>query len=252
VDDSVGDVLHVRRKLAGSEITGVFGSLLLHLLLFSAAVLAANRHPQPMALPFIAIKFAPLPAAVAPRLPAAQAIVTSRPPQQSIEQPKIEQPIVETVKPLPKSVSTKTVPLSAFGKSTKRGEEKQGLPPAAAPPPPTAAPAPATSSAAAVPAVGSAGVSGLEGGDFPYTIYIERMRTLVAGKWFRPQASDALTSVYFIIDRDGAIRDARIESPSGNGTFDRAALRAVLEASPLPPLPFGYTGSYLGVHLTFH
>ena len=40
-------------------------------------------------------------------------------------------------------------------------------------------------------------------------------------------------------------------STSGNGTFDRAALRAVMEASPLPPLPFAYNGTFLGVHLTF-
>ena len=55
----------------------------------------------------------------------------------------------------------------------------------------------------------------------------------------------------FVIDRDGALRDAAIESESGNGTFDRAALRAVMESSPLPPLPFGYAGTSLNVHLTF-
>ena len=27
--------------------------------------------------------------------------------------------------------------------------------------------------------------------------------------------------------------------------------RAVLETSPLPPLPFAYSGTFLGVHLTF-
>jgi TonB family protein len=247
VDDLVADVLVARRKLAGSEVTGVFGSILLHLLLFSAAVAAAHRHPQAMATPFIAIKFAPMPAAAALQSPKRVKAPGPAPPA-----PKIEQPIVELPKPLPaKSVSSKTVPISPFGKSTKKGEEKQGLVPAVAPSPVsgTAALAPPK----AVPAVGSAGVTGLEGGDFPYTIYIERMRTLIAGKWFRPQASaESLTSVYFIIDRDGAIRDAKIEASSGDGTFDRAALRAVLEASPLPPLPFGYTGSYLGVHLTFH
>jgi len=247
VDDLVADVLVARRKLAGSEITGIFGSILLHLLLFSAAVAAAHRHPQAMATPFIAIKFAPMPAAAALQSPKRVKAPSPAPPA-----PKIEQPIVETPKPLPaKSVSSKTIPLSAFGKSKKKGEEKQGLAPAVAPSPaPSAVPA---NPGLAVPAIGSAGVTGLEGGDFPYTIYIERMRTLIAGKWFRPQASgESLTSIYFVIDRDGAIRDAKIERPSGDGIFDRAALRAVLEASPLPPLPFGYTGSYLGVHLTFH
>jgi periplasmic protein TonB len=250
MDDRVADVLAVRRKLAGSEITGIAGSLLLHLLILCAAVLVARQHPQPIAVPFIAIKFAPIPAA-AGRVPKKQQkLPSAAPPPAKVEQPKIEQPVVETAKPLPeKSLSSRTVPISPFGKSTKKGEEKQGLAPAVAPSPA----APAAHPGVAIPAIGSAGVSGLEGGDFPYTIYIERMRTLIAGKWFRPQAaSEALASVYFIIDRDGAIRDAKVESPSGDGTFDRAALRAVLEASPLPPLPFGYAGSYLGVHLTFH
>jgi len=57
--------------------------------------------------------------------------------------------------------------------------------------------------------------------------------------------------VRFIIDRDGTIRDVTTEISSGSGLFDRAALRAVIEASPLPPLPYGYSGTYLGVHLKF-
>jgi outer membrane biosynthesis protein TonB len=32
---------------------------------------------------------------------------------------------------------------------------------------------------------------------------------------------------------------------------DRAALRAVVSSSPLPPLPTEYGGSQLGVHLKF-
>ena len=94
-------------------------------------------------------------------------------------------------------------------------------------------------------------MTGIEG-DFPYTIYIDRMKTLIGQRWLRPQTgSGIVATVSFVIDRDGAIRDAKNEILSGNGTFDRAALRAVLEASPLPPLPFGYNGTYLGVHLTF-
>jgi len=100
--------------------------------------------------------------------------------------------------------------------------------------------------------VGATGVTGLEGGDFPYTVYIDRMRTLIGSRWLRPQAtSGEAATVYFVIDRDGTSRDAKLETQSGNGTFDRAALRAVLESSPLPPLPFGYSGTYLGVHLNF-
>ena len=144
----------------------------------------------------------------------------------------------------------KTVPLSPFGQSTKKGSEK---PPAPTPhaPPATPAPVPGVASGIDIP-IGAAGVTGLEGGDFPYTIYIDRMKSLIGQRWLRPQVgSGTMATVSFVIDRDGTIRDAKNEISSGNGTFDRAALRAVLEASPLPPLPFAYNGTYLGVHLTF-
>ncbi len=98
---------------------------------------------------------------------------------------------------------------------------------------------------------GSSGVTGLEGGDFPYTIYIDRMRNLIGTHWFRPQSATAVATVHFVINRDGSIRDVTLDASSGNGVFDRAAQRAVVEASPLPPLPFAYSGTYLGVHLTF-
>ncbi len=119
----------------------------------------------------------------------------------------------------PKKIE-KTAPPSPFGKSKKKPAE----------PPPQQPSNPATQQpvAAEVP-IGGAGVT-----------------------WFRPQVGDnASAIVFFAIDRDGTIRDAKIEDASGNGLYDRAALRAVLEASPLPPLPFGYSGTYLGVHLKF-
>jgi protein TonB len=196
---------------------------------------AAAAQPTIQSAPARPMKRAVKPAAIAPVLP------------------QIAQPAVEMPKPAaPVKPSTNTVPLSPFGRSTKKGEEK-AAPPS---PPPVTTPAVTATGTPAVtttlPAVGSSGVTSLEG-TFPFPFYIERMNTLIAGKWFRPPAkSELLTAVYFAIQRDGTIRDAKIEGSSGNPTFDRAALRAVIEASPLPPLPFGYSGSYLGVHLTFH
>jgi TonB family protein len=105
----------------------------------------------------------------------------------------------------------------------------------------------------AEPRVGTAGVTGLEGGPFPFTLYLERMIGRISENWLRPATADgARAQVYFVIERNGTIRDAEIRVRSGNSTFDRAALRAVIDSSPLPPLPHGYTGTYLGVHLTFH
>jgi TonB family protein len=242
MDDRVGDLLAERARLGGGAGAGIAISILLHGSIAAAVIYAAMHATAPKQMSTLNIRFAPMPASVA-----APAPIVSAP----IPAPKklaIPEPVAEPPKPVVKS-EPKTVPLSAFGKSTKKGSET----------PPAPHPQPATPQIAAKPGVvggvdipvGSAGVTGIEG-DFPYTIYIDRMKMLIGQRWLRPQAASGVNAtVAFVINRDGTIRDAKNEILSGNGTFDRAALRAVLEASPLPPLPFGYNGTYLGVHLTF-
>jgi TonB family protein len=168
--------------------------------------------------------------------PAPSAEITPAVQPAPVTEPVVQPALKPVEKPKP---SKKTAPPSPFGKSPKKAAEPV--------PQPVAPSAPAVD----VP-VGGSGVTQLEGGDFPYSIYIERMKTLIGTHWFRPQVGEnSAAIVYFAIDRDGTIRDAKVENASGNGLYDRAALRAVLEASPLPPLPFGYSGTYLGVHLKF-
>jgi TonB family protein len=244
VHDPVAEILHQRSALTGASAPPVVLSAILHALLIGGGVIVARLHPMVNAAAVMTIRFA------SPPLPAAQSFVEPAA-LPAAKAPPIEQPLTAPVKGVsPPKPDSHAVPLSSFGRSTKRGEEKPGQPPAAAPP------STVKSSAAAqpaLPAVGTTGVTSLEGGDFPYTLYIDRMRTLIGTKWFRPAVKgDLVTRIYFVIDRDGTIHDARVESESGNGTFDRAALRAILEASPLPPLPFGYSGTYLGVRLIFH
>ncbi|PYQ61587.1 MAG: hypothetical protein DMF58_04315 [Acidobacteria bacterium] len=232
MDDHVGDILAQRAKLENGAGVAIFFSVLLHAAVTAIAGWTAWHHASSEPTSVMMIRFAQ-PQAVAemrggPPSPAAIAAEDRGAPPQ----------------PKPKPIEKKTAPPSPFGKSTKKPAE----PP---PPPATRNPPPAAPASQEVPVGGSA-VTGLEGGDFPYTLYIERMKTLIGSHWLRPQVGD-LTSgtVYFTIDRDGSIRDARVETLSGNGLYDRAALRAVLETSPLPPLPFGYNGTYLGVHLKF-
>ena len=57
--------------------------------------------------------------------------------------------------------------------------------------------------------------------------------------------------IFFRINRDGSIADVRIERSSGLPFVDRAAQRAVLASSPLPPLPADFHEGSLGVHLKF-
>jgi periplasmic protein TonB len=249
--DPVADVLSQRAALDRGAGTAVAVSLLLHGGLAAAAIYGALHAPAPVPATMVNIQFAPMQAA-APAAPK-RATTATRPveapkpvevPKPRIEEPK---PVVEAPAPA-KPVEKNTVPLSPFGRSTKKGAETP------APAPPVAAPAPAPiadTTTADVP-IGGAGVTGLEGGDFPHALYIQAMQRKIGALWLRPQvAAGTATVVYFRIQRDGTIAETRVHTSSGNGTFDRAALSAVRSASPLNPLPFAYSGTYLGVHLTF-
>lgn len=240
--DRVADVLAQRATLDRSAGTAIALSLLVHGGLGALVVYTALHARPPQRATMVNIQFAKAPAAPAPAItkPAA------KPAAPKIEdvKPKIEEPKPQATPEPPKKPEKNTVPLSPFGRSTKKGSEQ----PAVAPPP--AAPA-ATSTAPAV-AVGGSGVTALEGGDFPYTLYLDGMQRRIGSNWFRPQAgAGATVIIYYRILRDGRITDSRVETPSGNPTFDRAALSAVRSSSPLNPLPFAYNGTYLGVHLTF-
>ena len=234
MEDRVGDILAQRARLESGAGVAVFLSILFHATLTAIAGWSAWHRSSTQTTPVMMIRFAH--AQPTPELTSASPEPTAAiaPPPKPIEKPK----------PIDKK---KFAPPSTFGKSTRKAAEEP--PPAArrSPPPVT----PPTAAAQEVP-VGGAGVTGLEGGDFQYPLYIEQMKRLIGGHWTRPAAGDQTTAtIYFVIDRDGTIRDVKQEIASGSGLYDRAALRAVLESSPLPPLPFGYNGTFLGVHLKF-
>lgn len=232
MDDPVADILHQRAAMDSSAAAAVIASLLAHAGLSALAIAAAWHHTAVQAPEVMTIRFAKVPAAVAP-------VEESRPRRSTPPAAPAPAPVAP-----PKKI-VKPVVASPFGKSNK----KETAAPAPAPAP--AAPPGATSTAPQI-AIGSAGVTGLEGGEFPYTVYIDRMKTLIGTRWLRPAvANGATATVYFVIDRDGTLRDVKLETSSGSTAFDLGAQRAVLESSPLPPLPFGYSGTYLGVHLTF-
>jgi len=93
-----------------------------------------------------------------------------------------------------------------------------------------------------------------EGGiPFPYPWYLKTIADRLDKQWKPPQQfqSDTLCQITFEIRRDGQISGSSIEKSSGDGFFDQLALRAVLYASPLPPLPAGYPESNLKVHMKF-
>jgi len=94
----------------------------------------------------------------------------------------------------------------------------------------------------------------LDGQDFPFAYYLATMRRKVATYWQVPGSSESdpkYCRVHFRVTRDGSIQSPSIETSSGNFLFDQAALRAVVQASPLPPLPSGFADNYLAVHFSF-
>jgi TonB family protein len=263
--DRVGEILAARAAQGSGAAPALALSVVLHAALTAAAVYAAMHAPVPQTANVINITFksissfsSPAPAKrvstpAAPVTPAAKPELP-KPSLPKIVEPSLPVPVTTTAKAEPK-----TVPLATFGKSTKKGSEHPApTPPASAAPSTPAgtathAPAPAAAGIgiADVP-IGGTAVTGIDGGDFPYTLYLEGMKRQIGLKWYRPQvAAGATTTVSFVIDRDGTIRDAKTEVSSGSGIFDRNALSAVRSASPLQPLPFAYNGTYLGVHLTF-
>ena len=92
----------------------------------------------------------------------------------------------------------------------------------------------------------------LEGKGLENSYYVDLMLQKIKESWRNPVKGGLLkATVYFKILRNGEIINAEVEVPSGVSIFDQSALRAVISASPLPPLPSQFTSEYLGVHLQF-
>jgi TonB family protein len=257
MQDAVVNVLQERQALSRPPRAAILLSLVFHLtiaLLVTVSPAIQREQTKPIA---INMRLAPS------RASGAEGTRTTQRPRRAAQKaPPVEtRPLPVEEKPQPEKVvegrvdPVRTAEKSVFGKAPEPATPKRTGPPASGG---TTAGrdsgiAPGEKGAFAVPGIGSAGVTGIEGGDFPYTIYIDRMTTRIGSNWFRPQTTgEHLAVVYFAIERNGTLRDVRVERSSGNRTFDRAAYRAVLESSPLPPLPMQYSGTHLGVHLTFH
>ena len=249
MQDRVAEILRERQSLGTSPTLGLMASLALHGAAVLLIVLVGRGQMEPANESVITMKLMPV------QQPSQSAHKRTRSTREAAS-PRVTPKPQTVAQPSPKPGKVdpaRSAEQTLFGKSEAPSVAKAS--PGAATKPGKTMPPPSTGAAPTldVPAIGTAGVSSLEGGNFPYAWYIERMLTLVGTHWFRPQSGpESVTKIYFNIDRNGSIRDVKIESSTGNSLFDRAAYRAIVETSPLPPLPIQYSGSFLGVHLTFH
>ena len=93
----------------------------------------------------------------------------------------------------------------------------------------------------------------IDGQPFPFEGYLERMVDKIGRNWRRSPNRQALkATLSFNVERSGRVSDIEVVETSGDFLFDQTAQRAVLDASPLPPLPDGYTGDFLGVIFDFN
>ena len=90
-------------------------------------------------------------------------------------------------------------------------------------------------------------------GDFRFAYYLAALRNKIASRWVPPQGMSGPVKavIRFRVGRDGQVTLTEVEASSGYAFYDQTTLRALLSATPLPPLPAGYTDEYLGVHFEF-
>ena len=115
-------------------------------------------------------------------------------------------------------------------------------------------PAPTASLGRPTGSVVGEGALSLDVSDFPYAWYLRQILQKVQGEWQRQNRAsepDKKPLVFVEIQRDGSIRMPKIEQSSGNSLYDQAALRAIVQASPFPPLPQDWSKPSLRVMFRF-
>lgn len=247
--DAVGTILAERRedRIPWAPATAL--AFLLHAAVVGGLLVSAFAKPMRFAAPrAVAVRLLP-----AGSLRAREVRVAPAPPAPAAaEKPKIEKPADEAPPPSKKAV---LLPSKEDKKPTPPPVSRPGRASTPAVTLPSAGEESGGSTSGAAPgAGGSAGIGSLklDQADFKYPVYLDRMVMIISVNWFKPaQSVQSNPVVHFQIERDGTITDARIVTSSGLAYVDRAALRAVMASSPLPPLPAEYAGPHLGIQVVF-
>jgi TonB family protein len=283
VDRVLAERGHAAERSRRAEMAALTFAALLHLGVLAAAFGLAQLKPHREPIEFVTAQIVPAQAlgvekprkraeAPKPEPPAP----TPEPAAEPEPEPPAPEPVKPAAKPVPPPVPTgplprpkgwndppPTAPVATPVKPTAP------TPPAAKPP---TQPKPGTATGAPGPGADVAkgneiGPRGSAGGtaagtspfgdriasidpDFTYGYYIEQLLRQIDAKWTPPQAgSNIRTIVRFRILRRGDIDQLDVAESSGLNAFDLAALRAVQNASPFPPLPVSYRNPTLNVTL---
>jgi protein TonB len=103
-------------------------------------------------------------------------------------------------------------------------------------------------------------VAGPGGGDFAtrYGWYVESVKRAISQNWIQTSIDPSVRAARrahavaaFRINRDGTIKNIRLDTSSGNRSMDDSATRALLGIDKLPALPADYSGAYVDVTFDF-
>jgi TonB family protein len=260
VDLAVDRIL-ARRQVAGRRtLTGpaLVAAVALHLMIGALAVVGPKLWGEEPKRPEIRrVKLMPAAALGTPKpQPRAQKPPEPRPeppaPKPEVEpEPKPEpKPEVKPAEPPPKPAKpapdAKPQPKPARPQPKPEPAQPQAAPPAAGVEERRGSP---RGSPLGTSTLGAA-VAGIDNPAFTYDYYLDRMLGLIEAQWLRPPVDQPIEAVvHFRIGHDGRISELEVIQESGLAAFDLAALRAVQNAAPFPPLPASYRSDSLGVNL---
>jgi protein TonB len=240
--DPVTKILIARERARPRLLPWIVLAILMHAGVAAATYLVGRRAAsRPVQLPVVSVKI------VRPQAPSRRS--PSRQPERratAVPQPTKAAP---TAVPEPEPVATAPPKEDVPRPSTDAMRAADSV----ATPAPTPPPAPSGGGGRGL-SVGETVSGGAPGvpADFHFTYYIERMLALIESRWYKPSVPPGTRArVGFVILKSGRVEGIRLEESSGISSFDRAALRAMYAANPLPPLPPAYGKPSLTVHLSF-
>jgi outer membrane biosynthesis protein TonB len=220
------------RGHSGAGTAGLVGTLVVHA--GALAFLFVAVKPPPVSAPIYAVQLVAAPAPSPAAKPAPE--IVQRPPE----------PPPAPNKPAPKP--TREPKVAPAKPTAKPAEQKREPTPRTTS---TVAPAPGER-----PSTGSDAVTVKTPGlDFPFPEYLRNIVGQVYRRWDRPAGNVALRAeVYFLILRDGTVKDIRFTTSSGSFSFDigaQGAVEAAGNARAFGPLPDGYPADVLPVSFFF-
>lgn len=242
--DPVSKILMDRERVRPRLLPWVILAVVMHAGAAAATYVVSRRAAsRPVQLPMVAVKL------VRPQAPA------RRPPSRPAPNrpTPVPQPSKAPATAVPRPTAIPTAPPAASDSvrasaDAMRSEDSLATPAPTPPAPESDGEGGRGLSVGKNPGGGTTGIPA----DFHFTYYIDRMLALIESRWYKPVVAQGThTRVGFVILKSGRVESIRLEESSGMPSFDRAALRALYAANPLPPLPPAYGKPSLTVHLSF-